>query len=160
MKKVFLTLLGIIVVLGLLAGAGFVGYRTGYNQAAHAFSVKKGTAQLPPQTQGAAPRGMPGQNFGYGFGPQNMPMMRNFGNGFEGGFNRGMGPGGFGMMGRSHGFNFLAPLSMLVHLAFWIFVIWLIYLAIKGSGWKLIRQPTQSAKIETPAVEPKSEQPE
>ena len=149
MKKVLLTLLGIIVVLGVLAGAGFVGYRIGYRQAtARAITVTKGTAQLPPQ------------NFNRNLGPQNMPMMRNFGNGFERGFNRGMGPGGFGMMSRGRGFGFFGPLQFLLHVAIWALVIWAIYIVIKGSGWRLTRQPAQSAKVETPAVEPKSEQPE
>lgn len=148
MKKVLLTLLSIIVVVGVLAGAGFAGYRIGYNQGARAVSVTKGTVQLPPR------------NFNHNFGPQNMPMMRNFGNGFERGFNRGMGPGGFGMMGRGRGFGFFGPLQFLVHVAVWVLVIWLIYMAIKGSGWRLTRQPAQSAKVETPVVGPKSDQPE
>lgn len=149
MKKVLLTLLGIIVVLGVLAGAGFVGYRIGYRQAAaRALTITKGTAQLPPQ------------NFNHNFGLQNMPMMRNFGDGFERGFNRGMGPGGFGMMARGRGFGFFGPLQFLLHVGVWVLVIWLIYMAIKGSGWRLTREPAQSAKVETPVVEPKSEQPE
>jgi len=148
-KKVLLTLVGIIVVLGVLAGAGFVGYRIGYKQAAaRAITVTKGTAQLPLQ------------NFNRGLGPQNMPMLRNFGNRFERGFNRGMGPGGFGMMARGRGFGFFAPLQFLFHIGVWVLVIWLIYMVIKGSGWRLTREPAQSAKVETPAVEPKSEQPE
>lgn len=150
MKKVLLTLLGIIVVLGVLAGAGFVGYRIGYKQAAaRAAAITKGTAQLPPQ------------NFNRNLGPQNMPMMRNFGYGFERGFIRGMGPGGFGMMmGRGRGFGFFGPFQFLLHVGVWVLVIWLIYMVIKGSGWRLTREPAQSAKVETPVVEPKSEQPE
>jgi hypothetical protein len=162
MKKVLLTLLGVIVVLGILAGAGFVGYRIGFNQAARAFAVKKATAttQVPPQGNGVAPRG-PMQNFNQGFGPRNMPMFRNFGNGFGRGFNGGMGPGGFGMMpGRGRGFGFFAPFQFLIHVAIWGLVIWLIYLAIKGSGWRLTRQPAQSAPVAAPVVEPKSEQSE
>ena len=158
MKKVLLTLLGIIVVLGVLAGAGFVGYRIGYKQAAaRVVTTAKGTAQLPPQNKGLNQRGMPFN----GFGPQNMPMLRNFDNGFGRGFNRGMGPGGFGMMmGRGRGFGFFGPLQFLLHVGVWVLVIWLIYMVIKGSGWRLTREPAQSVKVETPAVEPKSEQPE
>jgi len=147
MKKVLLTLLGLIVVLGVLAGAGFVGYRIGYNQAARTVSAAKGTAQLPPQNKG--------------FGPQNTPMLRNFDNGIERGFNRGMGPGGFGMMmGHGGGFGFFSPFFFLVRIAVWVLVIWLIYMVIKSNGWRLTRQPTQNAKVETPVVEPKNDQPE
>ncbi len=162
MKKVLLTLLGIIVVLGVLAGAGFVGYRIGYKQAAaRAITVTKGTAQLPLPNKGVNPNGMPFQNFNRDLGPQNMPMMRNFGKGFERGFIRGMGPDGFGMMmGRGRGFGFFGPLQFLLHVGVWVLVIWLIYMVIKGSGWRLTHEPAQSAKVETPAVEPKSEQPE
>jgi len=149
MKKVLLTLLGIIVVLGVLAGAGFVGYRIGYKQAAaRVVTTAKGTAQLPPQ------------NFNRNLGPQNMPMFRNFGNGFERGFNRGMGPGGFGMMARGRGFGFFGPLQFLLHVAIWALVIWAIYMVIKGSGWRLTREPVQNVKVETPTVEPKNDQPE
>ena len=36
MKKILLTLLAVIVVVGALAGAGFVGYRIGYTNGATA----------------------------------------------------------------------------------------------------------------------------
>ena len=161
MKKVLLTLLGIILVVGILAGAGFVGYRIGYKQgAARTISSLKGTAKLPQQNNGVNPQGQPMmRNFGNGFGPQGMPMMRNFGNGFERGFNRGFGPGGFGMMGRDQGFGFFGPLQFLVHVALWALVIWVIYMVIKGSGWKLslTRQPTQTVKTETQDAELKND---
>ena len=157
MKKVLLTLLGIIVVIGILAGAGFVGYRIGYNQAARAISVAKGNAKLPQQNNGVNPQGLPMMR--NGFGPQGMPMLRNFGNGLDRGFNRGFGPGGFGMMGYGRGFGFFGPLQFLVHVAIWALVIWLIYMVIKGSGWKLslTRQPAQAVKTETQDAEPKND---
>ena len=156
MKKVLLTLLSIIVVLGVLAGAGFVGYRVGYNRAVMV-SAAKGTAQVPPQNKGFDPRGMP--NFNRGLGPQNMPMMRNFDNGFGRGFDRGMEPRGFGMMGRGGGFGFFSPFFLLVRVAVWALIIWVVYMLVKGSGWKLSlsRQPTQGTKVEAPVVESKTE---
>ena len=161
MKKVLLTLLSVIVVLGVLAGAGFVGYRIGYKQAARAVASKTNTtAQLPQQNKGFDPQRMPMQNFNRGFEPQNMPMLRDFDNGFEHGFNRGMGPRGFGMMGRGgRGFGFFSPFFLLIRVAVWALIIWVIYMVVKGSGWRLslTRQPTQSAKAETPVVESKTE---
>ena len=78
MKKILLTLLGIVVVVGILAGAGFAGYRYGY-------------------VQGAAGNGLPFVR-GNGFNWERMPMHDNFGwNMRPGGFQRGM--GGFGMLG-------------------------------------------------------------
>ena len=156
MKKVLLTLLGIIVVVGLLGGAGFVGYRIGFNQGAR-FLANRTTAQLPSQNKNVNPNGKPDQNFNKGFGFQNMPG-RNFGNGFERGFNRGMGPGGFGMMmGRGRGFGFFGPFQFIFRIAVFAFIIWVIYMAFKGGGWTLTRQPAQVTKVEPQATESKTE---
>ena len=149
MKKVLVTLLGILVVLGVLAGAGFVGYRMGYNQAARVVVNK--TAQLPPQDRNQTLPDMPMlRNFERGFGMRGMPM-HNFGDGFH----RGFGPGG--MMNRGHGFGFFGPIQFLVRIAVFALIIWVIYKLFKGSGWTLIRQPTQVTKTETEVVEPKTE---
>lgn len=116
MKKVLLTLLAVVVLLGVLAGAGFAGYRYGY-------------------FQGAAGDEVPfarGNNFGW----NRMPMHE---------FDRGMGPGfqrGFGMMDRG-GFGFF-PFHILLTLAFWGLVIWLAYKLL--TGWRLtLVQPNQPA---------------
>jgi hypothetical protein len=142
MKKVLLTLLGVIVVVGILAGAGFAGYRLGYMHGATASA--DGTVTF-------VPRLMPMHSFDQGFGPQNMPL-HNFGRGNERSFNHGFGPGGFGMMGRSmHGGGF--GLFSLLHLAFWGIVIWLAYKWFKNSGWTLTRQAVASPKAETASTE-------
>ena len=47
MKKVLLTLLALILVMGLLAGAGFAGYRVGYDQG----SRVSGNDNLAPTTR-------------------------------------------------------------------------------------------------------------
>ena len=146
MKKVLLTLLGIIVVAGILAGAGFVGYRMGYNRSAVAVSNR--AAQLPQQNKDFNQRGMPMmRGFGNDFG---MPM-HNFGNGFE----RGFGPGGFGMMNRGRGGFGL--FGSLLHLAVLALIIWVAYKLFKGSGWTLTRQTAPAAKVEAPEVESKTE---
>lgn len=149
MKKVLLTLLVFIVVAGILAGAGFVGYRMGYNRGVLAVSNK--TVQLPQQNQNFDPHGLPMmRGLGNDFGKRGTPM-HNFGNGFEHGF----GPGGFGMMGRGRGgFGFFGSL---LHLALLALIIWVAYRLIKTSGWTLTRQPAPVAKVETSEVEPKNE---
>ncbi|MEP7136330.1 MAG: hypothetical protein ABI904_15485 [Chloroflexota bacterium] len=136
MKKVLLTLLGIIVVIGILAGAGFAGYRMGYMRGA--LVSADGTTKLP--------------GWDKAFGPQGMPM-HNFGNGFERGFNNVPGHQGFGMMQQGmhgRGSGFFSPLFFLIRIAFWGLVIWLAYKFIKGSGWhlSLTRQTAESPKAE------------
>jgi len=138
MKKVLLTLLGIIVVVGILAGAGFTGYRIGYNHGATASA--DGTVTFTPRL-------MPMHNFDQGFNPHNMPM-HNFGKGDERGFNRGFGPGSFGMMGRGMRGG---GIFSLLHIAVLGILIWFAYKLIKGSGWKL--SLTHQA-VESPKVEP------
>ena len=139
MKKVLLTLLGIVLVVGVLAGAGFAGYRIGYRRGATANN--NGTAKVIPQDKDFAPRGMP---------------MHDFGNNFERGFNRGFGPGDFGMMGRGRGFGFFSPFFLLARVVFWALIIWLVYKAIKGSGWTITRQTTENSKVEASTPEDKS----
>lgn len=134
MKKVLLTLLGIIVVAGILAGAGFAGYRMGYMRGAAA--TGNSAIQMFPH--------------GKDFGLQGMPM-HNFGRGVERGFNNIPGHPGFGMMDRDmhgRGFGFIPPFFFIVRIGFWVFVIWLIYKVIKGSGWQLslTRQTAESPK--------------
>ena len=149
MKKVLLTLLGIIVVAGILAGAGFVGYRMGYNHGVLAVSNK--TVQLPQQNKDFGFRGMPMmRGFGNDFGIHGMPM-HNFGNGFE----RGFGPGGFGMMGRGRGGFGL--FGSLLHLAVLALIIWVAYKLFKASGWTLTRQTVQNTNAESAETEKKSE---
>jgi len=152
MKKVLLTLLGIIVVAGILAGAGFVGYRMGYNHGALAVSNK--TAQLPQQNKDFDQRGMPMmRGFNNEFGLRGMPM-HNFGNGFE----RGFGPGGFGMMGRGRGgFGFFGLFGSLLHLAVLALIIWVAYKLFKGSGWTLTRQTVQNTNAESAETDKKNE---
>ena len=144
MKKVLLTLLGIILVAGVLAGAGFAGYRIGYNQGALAST--DGTVQLAP--------------LGKGFGMHGMPM-RNFNQGFdERRFNQRIGPGDFGMMGRGGGmrFDFFSPFHFIIRLAVFGLIIWLAYKLFTGNGWKLslTRQTVENPKVE-PAPTEKTE---
>ena len=132
MKKVLLTLLAVIVIVGALGASGMVGYRYGYSQGASS------------ATDGETPAIAPG----FGNGPQRMPMH-------EFGFERSFGPGGPGrgfdrgfemMPGEMGGFGFFGPLVFLARIAFWALVIWAIYMLATRSGWRLTRttQPVES----------------
>ena len=136
MKKVLLTILAVIVVAGVLAGAGFAGYRIGYQQGAHSTL----TTNTTPNDK---------TPFMHPFGFQDMPM-HNFGRDSDRGFSHGFGPGGFGMRG---GMGFFAPLMFLGRILFWGLVIWFAYWLFTKSGWKLSRtpQPVESPKVEVPA---------
>lgn len=130
MKKVLLSLLGILLVLGVLAGAGFAGYRFGYDQGSLATS--DGTTQVTP--------------WGSGWNRQIMPM-HNFGRGFD----RSFGPGGYPMMGYGGmGFGFFSPFMFMGRILFWALIIWLAYWLFTKSGWKfsMTRQETNSIQAE------------
>jgi len=139
MKKVLLTLLGVIVVLGVLAGAGFTGYRIGYNQGAN------GDTTFFVPRRGFGPQELPMRNFGKDFSQQGMPMHN---------FNRGIGPGGFRMMGHGAGL-FFSPLMSLGHILFWVLAIWFVYWLFTRSGWKLslTRHAAEAPKAEPVAAE-------
>lgn len=138
MKKVLLTLLTVVVALGLLAGAGFAGYRFGFQRAA----LSANTNTTPNNTP-----------YMHGFVHPDMPMQ-NFGRDFEGGFSRGMEPRGFGMRG-GMGFGFFGPLMFLGRILFWGLIIWFVYWLFTRSGWQLTRktQPVAPATVmeSTPA---------
>ena len=144
MKKVLLTLFGIIVVVGVLAGAGFAGYRMGYMRGAIANS--NSTIQVSPRNKDFDPRGMP---------------MHNFGNGFERGFNKIPGHPGFGMMDRGmrgRGFGLIFPFFFLARVVVWGLIIWLVYKVIKGNGWQLslTRQTAEAPQATTSAPKEQS----
>ena len=126
MKKVVLTLLAIIVVLGLFAASGYAGYRIGFAQAAQ--RVTNGNPQTPDLRpfNNPGPRRLPGRNFGFGFG-----MGR--------GFRR-----GFGIMPMM-GFGFFGPLMFLGRILLLILVVWFTYWLFTRSGWRLTRQPVETA---------------
>ena len=147
MKKVVLTLLAVIVSVGLLAAAGFAGYRIGYRQ---------GALTTNTQATNNAP-------FMHGFVHPDIPMQ-NFGRNLERGFGRGIGPMNFGMRGGGFGFGLFGPLMFLGRILFWALVVLFIYWLFTKSGWQLIRKPqpavatpnVESAPIETPSSEEKA----
>lgn len=139
MKKVILSIIGAVLVIGLFAGAGFAGYRIGYTHGVQASA--NGDAPLFGRFER--------------FGPERIPMP-NFGRNFDRGFDHDFPRGRFHIMQRGHGFGILYPLMLLSHLAIWVLVIWLIYVLFTRSGWRLslTKQPVQNAppsNIETEA---------
>ena len=138
MKKVVLTLLAIIVVLGLFAASGYAGYRIGFAQAGQRARVTNGNPQ-PPNLRpfnNPGPRQFPGRNFGFGMGR---------------GFRRGF--GGFPMMPMM-GFGFFGLFRFLGGVLLLALVVLFIYWLFTRSGWRLTRQtvetvPAAPAKTET-----------
>jgi uncharacterized membrane protein len=129
MRKVLLTILALVLILGALGAAGFAGYRYGYAQAVQA-TPNGITRQVAP---------------GFGFGPR-MPM-HNFG------FDRDFGRHEFPMMGRGMmGFGVFGPLMFLLRILFWALVIWALYMLFTRSGWRLTRETTTTTT--TPPAAP------
>jgi hypothetical protein len=114
MKKVFLTLLAVVLVLGLFSAVGYTGYRFGYAQGV--------------QTAANGDTAQPGLRPFDEFGRRGIP---NLGDRFE----RGFGPGGFPM----RGFGFFSPLRFLVQIAVLGLLVWFVYWLLTRSGWRLTR---------------------
>ena len=115
MKKFLLTLLVIIAAAGVLGGAGWAGYRYGYNRGVGATSNGKDILK-PFENQ------MPMHNFEQGNG-----------SGFH---HHDMEPrGDFGMMRHGRGFGFFSPFAFLGRLAVFAFIIWLGYKLF--TGWRI-----------------------
>jgi hypothetical protein len=137
MKKVLLTLLTVVVVLGLFATTGYAGYRFGYMRG----------AQITAQAGAPNPQVRPFDNF-------DRPEMpgRNFGDDFGRGVQRGFGMRGFPMMGM--GFGFFSLFAFLVRIAVFAVIIWFIYWLFTRSGWRLTRT------VQTTETQPKPTEPD
>ena len=134
MKRVLLTLLGVIVVIGALAAVGFAGYRIGFNQGAGVSA--NSDIPLPVRPDRLGPLEIPHHNFD-----------RDFDHGFQRDFPR----GGFRMMRRG-GFGFFAPFMFLAHIAIWALIILGIYWLFTRSGWRITRTQ-QTIQNTTPTGE-------
>lgn len=133
MKKIFLTLLAVIVVLGLFAATGYTGYRMGYAQG------------MERMTDGQMPEFRPFERIG----PGRMPM-HDFG--FGRGFDREFRPGGFPMSG----FGFFPLLGLLWRVAVLALIVGLVYWLFTRSGWQLTRTQTVHT-VEAPSTPPETE---
>jgi len=119
MKKVSLTLLAMVIILGALAGAGFIGYRIGYNQGASGNAAFAHTNQIP----------MPMQRFDHDFA---IPRYNNYRSPM-------MGRGGFGI-------NFFSPFRILWNIAILALIIWFVYWLFTKSGWQITRNTSSSGQ--------------
>ena len=132
MKKVLLVILAAVLVLGVLAGAGYAGYQVGYSRAAQS----TGNPLFATRVEH--------------FGPKDMPM-HDFGKDFDRGFDRGMSPDGFGRMHHGHGFGFFSPILFLIRIAVLGLIVWLVYKMFRGNGWQLTftRHPVENVSAES-----------
>ena len=121
MKKFLLSLLILIVGLGLLAGAGFAGYRIGVSNRL----ASTGAAPELRRPFQMHPQFMPRNDFGRGF--DHYSMMR---------------PGGFN--GRSIGF--FSPLRAIWNIALLGLVLWFVYWLFTKSGWQITRKTDVSTE--------------
>ena len=145
MKRVLLTLLTIVVVLGLFAATGYAGYRIGLMRGAQI------TANGGPPNQQIRPFG----NF-----DRRGPLPRSFGDDFGRGMPRGFRFGGFPMMGM--GFGIFSLFGFLMRIAVFALIIWFIYWLFTRSGWRLTRtvtptSPPAPTSTETEVTEVKEE---
>ena len=148
MKKVLLSLFAVIIVFAVLAGAGFAGYRVGYDQG----SRVSGNDNLAPTDRGEMPR------FNFGKDPDGEP-----GRDFERGFDRGFPRGDFRMMPHGRGVGIFSLFRLLTHLAIWALVIGLVYMLFTRSGWQLsvtrqaVQDPPATSETEAKPANPNSE---
>jgi hypothetical protein len=133
MKKVLLTLVGVVLILGLFSAVGYAGYRFGYAQGVQTV-INSDTAQ-------------PRLRLFDDFERRGIP---NLGDRFERDFPRGFGPGGFPM----REFGFFSPLRFLAQIAVLGLMIWFVYWLFTRSGWRLTRTPAvQTTETSTQPVE-------
>ena len=125
MKKVLLTLLAVIVILGALAGAGFVGYRIGFNQGA----TSTGNVQFFGRSERNNPHLMPMPNFGREFEFRAQPFRSP-------------------MMGRSIiGFTMFSPFRILWNVAVLALIVWFVYWLFTKSGWRITRETNKDQNV-------------
>jgi hypothetical protein len=136
MKRVLLTLLTIVVVLGLFAATGYAGYRIGLMRGAQI------TANSGTPNQQIRPFG----NF-----DRRGPLPRNFGNDFGPGLRRGFRFGGFPMMGM--GFGIFSVFGFLMRIAVFALIIWFIYWLFTRSGWQLTRTVPAAPEVQPKPTE-------
>ena len=150
MKKVLLSLFVVILIIAVLAGTGFAGYRVGYDQGVRA----SGNDNLIPNW------------LSENHGRDEMPRF-NFGQDNDGrperAFERGFPRGYFRMMPRGREFGIFSPFRFLAHIAMWVLILGLVYLLFTRSGWQLslTKQPVQDspATVEPVATDAKPQDP-
>lgn len=129
MKKVLLTLLAAIVVLGALAGAGYAGYRIGFAQGA----ISSGNAPFIGRSERMSP--------GY------MPMMPNF----DRDFGLRVQPYRTPTLGWDvFGFGWFTLIRLLWNVAVVALIAWVVYWLFARSGWRITRQADKDQMPQSP----------
>ncbi len=131
MKRVFLTLLGLVVVIGLFSAVGYAGYRLGFAQG------------FERAADGDMPRLRPFADLG-----PRAPRLPDFE--FRGGFRRGF------IDVPVMGFGFFILFRLIAWLAVLALVIGLIGGLFARSGWRLVRE-TGSPPAQTEPAPPSPE---
>jgi hypothetical protein len=116
MKKVLLTLLAAVLILGAVGVSGFTGYRFGYAQGVQATANGETPGLRPFDDFG--PRGRPDRGFGFDREFQREFRMR-----------------GFPMMG----FGFFSLFRVLVQIAVLGLIVWFAYWLFTRSGYRITR---------------------
>ena len=135
MKRILLTLLAAVLLIGVLAGAGYAGYQFGFRQGARTLSNGDAAPFVGrPEFNSERPP---------------FPLER----GFERGFDREIPRGGFRMPHSDRGsFGFFSPFMFLGHIALWGLILLLVYLVLTRSGWRLTRTE-QTVQQTSPTAE-------
>ena len=131
MKRILLTLLALVVVIGMFSAVGYAGYRLGLSESVE-ISADSDASRLHPFAN---------------FGPRG-PRMHEFG------FGREIHRGFAGLPGLGLGFFFL--FRLLFWLAALALVVWLISWLFTRSGWRLVREtnvPVERTEPEPPKPE-------
>ena len=136
MKKVLLTLLAVVVILGLFSAVGFTGYRFGYAQG----------ARVAANGDEVRPRIGPFDEF-----RPNRTPMREFR--FDRSFHRDFGMHGFPGMG----FGFFSLFALLGRILVLALVVWFVYWLFTRSGYRLTRT-VQTTASETQPAEPEAKE--
>jgi hypothetical protein len=137
MKKVLLTLLAVIVVLGLFAASGYSGYRFGYARGMRTTANNDSTRpEIRPFDQPGLRRmpmhhfdERPGRDIKRGFGHGDFPMRR---------------------------FGFFSPLMFLLPIVVLALIAWLAYWLFTRNGWQLTRR-TQTLEPQASSAEEETE---
>lgn len=129
MKKVLLTFLAVIVILGALAGAGYAGYRIGFAHGA----VSSGNVPFIGRPERKNPEYKPmtpnfDRNFGFRVRPHQTPRM----------------------VWSVFGFGWFAPIRFLWNLAVAALIVWFVYWLFTRSGWRITRQADRDQNTATP----------
>ncbi|HSM72974.1 MAG TPA: hypothetical protein VK851_15665 [Anaerolineales bacterium] len=129
MKKVFLTLLAMIVIVGALIGTGYWGYRIGYVDSA----TGSDGGPFFGRSYHMNPNQMPFHRYDRGFGFDQHPMMR---------------PGGYHSLGM--GFGYFSPLRILWNIAILALIVWFAYWLFTKSGWQITRKVEIAQNTDSP----------